>query len=63
MYRCLLLWCVAALVSNLPPCRGGSLSDPDAGGGSWAVRVVGGKNEAERLAQKFGFENRGQVRY
>lgn len=28
---------------------------------SWAVEIEGGKDAADALAQKYGFENRGQV--
>jgi len=28
---------------------------------SWAVEVEGGRDAADALAQKYGFENRGQV--
>ena len=49
---CLLLWLVAC----------SSRAESQRYTNRWAVEVLGGPEEADALAHKYGFENRGQVR-
>ena len=58
MYRALLLLAVLPFLSYVT-------SIPDALVGSrparWVIRVTGGNEEADRVAKKYGLENRGKV--
>ena len=49
---CLLLWLLAC----------SSRAESQRYTNRWAVEVLGGPEEADALAHKYGFENRGQVR-
>jgi len=59
------MWAVVTLaaVAILLPWPSESLKQSTDYSNSWAVEILGGKEEADRLAKSHGLANRGQVRY